>query len=66
MRDVTGRGADGGPVRSDLPLHDLTGGNHFVPDILPEFYPGEVNAAQLQDAQAARRSTCCSWRPRWS
>jgi hypothetical protein len=51
MKDVSGRGAAGGPVRSDLPLHDLTGGNHFVPDILPDFWPGEVDASQLQDAK---------------
>lgn len=51
MKDVSGRGAVGGPVRSDLPLHDLTGGNHFVPDILPAFWPGEVDATQLGDAK---------------
>jgi len=51
MKDVSGRGAAGGPVRNDLPLHDLTGGNYFVGDILPLFYPGEVNTAQLQDAK---------------
>lgn len=51
MKDVTGRGAAGGPVRNDLPLHDLTGGNHFVGDILADFFPGEVSAAQLQDAK---------------
>jgi hypothetical protein len=47
MPDVSGKGADGGPNRSDLPLHDLTGGNHFVPDILPSFYASEVDPAQL-------------------
>jgi len=48
MKDVSGRGADGGPVRSDLPLHDLTGGNTFVPDIIPLFYPDEVDVAELE------------------
>lgn len=28
------------PLRSDLAQHDLTGGNTFVPDILPRFFPG--------------------------
>jgi len=54
MRDVTGAGANvpGSPVRGDLGLHDLTGGNHFVPDILPMFYPDEVDVAALQDGKA--------------
>jgi cytochrome c553 len=54
MRDVSGAGASepGAPVREDLALHDLTGGNHFVPDILPQFYPDEVDPVALQDAKA--------------
>lgn len=54
MRDVTGRGCSisGSPQRSDLGLHDLTGGNTFVPDIVGDFYPDEVDAGQLQDAKA--------------
>jgi hypothetical protein len=50
MRDASGRGCNvsGAPTRSDLPLHDLTGGNHFIPDILPSFFSGEVDAARLQ------------------
>ncbi len=49
MRDVTGVGSNlpGSPTRSDLGLHDLTGGNTFVPDILPDFYP-ELDVAALQ------------------
>ncbi len=47
MRDISGKGAVGGPVRNDLGLHDLTGGNHFVPDILPSYFPGEVDPARL-------------------
>ncbi len=55
MRDVTGIGANvaGAPTRTDLPLHDLTGGNTFVPDLLPAMWPGEVDVAQL-DAGKAR------------
>ncbi len=50
MRDVTGVGAaiGGTPTRTDLGLHDMTGGNTFVPDILPDFYPGEVDPVELQ------------------
>ena len=35
------------PQRSDLAQHDLTGGNTFVPDILPLFWQG-LDTAQLQ------------------
>jgi hypothetical protein len=35
MRPVVGQGCDKNPpVRSDLPLHDLTGGNYWVPDAM--------------------------------
>jgi cytochrome c553 len=53
MRDVTGVGCTepGAPTRSDLGLHDLTGGNTFLPDILPDFYP-DVDTAALQDGKA--------------
>lgn len=54
MKDVTGAGANepGSPVRTDLPLHDMMGGNYFVGDILPDFYPTEVDVAALQDGKA--------------
>lgn len=53
MPDVSARGANvpSAPLRADLPLHDLTGGNTFIPDILPDFYPDEVDVAQLQAAK---------------
>ena len=53
MRDATGIGCSepGAPVRTDLALHDLTGGNYFLADILPIFYPGELDTAALQDAK---------------
>jgi hypothetical protein len=53
MRNVTAAGSNqpGSPVRSNLPLHDLTGGNTFVLDILPDFYPGEVDVDELQAAK---------------
>jgi hypothetical protein len=49
MRDVSGAGCSepGSPNRTDLPLHDLTGGNYFIPDVLPAMYPGEVDSLRL-------------------
>jgi hypothetical protein len=36
MRAVTGAGANkaGVPIRTDLPLHDMTGGNYWTPDAI--------------------------------
>jgi len=36
MRPVTGAGANknGVPIRSDLPLHDMTGGNYWMPEVI--------------------------------
>lgn len=50
MRDITGIGCNqpGAPTRTDLPYHDLTGGNHFIPDMIPLFFPGEVDTTRLQ------------------
>lgn len=42
MRDVTGKGGSSFgstgnvPLRDDMPLHDLTGANTFVPQIIPQ------------------------------
>jgi hypothetical protein len=54
MKDLSGKGCNvsGAPTRSDLPDHDLTGGNTFVPDILPSFFPSEVDAGRLQAGKA--------------
>ena len=54
MRDVDAKGCNenGSPRRPDLPLHDLMGGNTFIPDVLPLMYPGEVNVTELQAAKA--------------
>ncbi len=52
MPDVSGRAAVGGIQRDDLPLHELVGGNTFIPAVLP-FHPvfgAEVDAAVMQDA----------------
>ncbi len=49
MRDVTGQGCSlDPPVRDDLPLHDVTGGNTWLPGSLGTLYPGEVNETALQ------------------
>ncbi len=52
MRDVTGVGSNvpGSPSRTDLGLHDLTGANTFVPDIIPDFFP-DVDTVALQDGK---------------
>jgi hypothetical protein len=36
LRAVTGHGANknGVPLRTDLPLHDMTGGNYWMPDVI--------------------------------
>lgn len=49
MKDVTGKGAkmNDAPERNNLPLHDLTGGNTFVPQLIKQLYLAEVNAAAL-------------------
>jgi mono/diheme cytochrome c family protein len=51
MRDVTGKGADKNnvPVRTDLPLHDMTGGNTFMPNLIEPVYPGEADVNALND-----------------
>jgi len=53
MPDAEGQGCvlPDTPVRSDLPRHDLVGGNTFVGDILGDFYPGEVDPLALSDAK---------------
>ena len=53
MRDVDAKGCNqtGVTRRPNLPLHDLMGGNTFIPDILPTLYPDEVDVAQLQAAK---------------
>jgi hypothetical protein len=49
MKDVTGKGCNkpDAPQRTNLPLHDMTGGNTWVPDIIPTFFPGETDPAAL-------------------
>jgi hypothetical protein len=51
MRDVTGQGCNFGtpPVRSDLPLHDMTGGSTWLPGVIATLYPDLVDADALQE-----------------
>lgn len=58
MRDVYAKGANvtGVNDRADLALHDLTGGNTFVPKTISAFFPDEVDEAQLNDAVLRARS----------
>jgi PKD repeat protein len=50
MQDVSGYGANkkGTPYRDDLPLHDMTGGNTFIPGLVAQLYPDDVDHAALQ------------------
>ncbi len=56
MRDVTGQGCNDpdAPVRDDLPLHDMTGGNTWLPGLLHLIDPS-VNTEALQDGIARAR-----------
>lgn len=47
LRATTGQGSSNGadPVRTDLPLHDLTGGNYWVPDAI--MYEDSLGALRL-------------------
>lgn len=47
MRAITGVGANkaGTPTRTDLPLHDMTGGNYWMPDVI--LYQNTQNTLRL-------------------
>lgn len=49
MRDVVGQGcgSEYAPIRLDLPLHDFTGGNTWVPGLVKQLYPDEVIGISL-------------------
>jgi hypothetical protein len=49
MPDVTGKDANTGLVRTDLPLHEMVGANTFTPTIIPmhPVFGAEVNADLL-------------------
>jgi hypothetical protein len=58
MKDVTGKGCNknAAPIRTDLPLHDMTGGNTFIPGLLPGLFPTETNDAALQSGVLRARA----------
>ncbi len=56
MHDVSGSAAILGSTRPDLALHDLTGGNTFVPDIIPDFFASEVDPAHLEAGKLRARA----------
>lgn len=43
-------GNPGIPVRPDMAVHDLTGGSTWMPSMLTNLYPGEINQAAIQAA----------------
>ncbi|RPJ34746.1 MAG: hypothetical protein EHM17_05530, partial [Verrucomicrobiaceae bacterium] len=49
MRDVNAKGCNlaEAPTRPDMPLHDMTGGSTWIPQIIAEKYPNKVNAAAI-------------------
>jgi hypothetical protein len=49
MRDATGKGCNKSAafVRENLPLHDLTGGNTFIPLTLDALFPNEISQEAL-------------------
>jgi Cep192 domain 4 len=58
MQDVTGVGCNkaGVPTRTNLPLHDLTGGNTFIPLTLNALWTGETDASALAAGIARARN----------
>ena len=58
MKDVTGKAAAQGSVatRTDLALHDLTGGNTFMPKLVRAAYPSEVNSAAIDSGISRARA----------
>jgi hypothetical protein len=43
-------GNPGIPLRTDMAVHDLTGGSTWMPSMLTNLYPGEVNQTAIQAA----------------
>ncbi|NIU60934.1 MAG: hypothetical protein GWN66_04505, partial [Pseudomonas stutzeri] len=57
LRPVTGTGANkrGVPVRVDLPLHDMTGGNYWMPEVIA--YLDERSKLRLGGGMSAAQVT---------
>jgi len=58
MKDITGVAADRRQARfrHDIPHHDMTGGNTFIPGIIAEMYPTDVNALALESGEVRARN----------
>lgn len=58
MSDVLGEGCNlpGTPTRPDLPTHDMTGGSAWLPTVLDQLYPDEVDPVALADGAARAES----------
>lgn len=57
MRDLNAVACNlaGAPIRPDMPLHDMTGGSTWVPTILDDLFPGEVDPNALADGVTRAR-----------
>lgn len=58
MKDISGVAANKNSAiyRNNLSHHDMTGGNTFIPAIIAELYPSEVNAAALDSGESRART----------
>ena len=54
LRDVSGAGCNDptAPIRPNLPLHDMTGGNSWMGPLIAALYPSETDAGALADGSA--------------
>jgi hypothetical protein len=57
MRDVTGEGCSFGspPTRTDLPLHDMTGGSTWLPALIAAAYPAQFDPTAVQNGISRAR-----------
>jgi hypothetical protein len=57
MSDVVGRGCTEpeAPIRANLPFHDMTGGNTWMPPIIAALFPADVDAQAAADASDRAR-----------
>jgi hypothetical protein len=58
MKDISGTAANKNSARyrDDMSFHDMTGGNTFIPAIIAELYPSDVNPVALDSAVSRARS----------
>ena len=58
MKDISGVSANKKEARyhDNLPHHDMTGGNTFIPGMIAELYPSDVNAAALDSGVVRART----------